>query len=372
MNMRRSSRLILFIGVVQALLFAVHFLLYETWAAFLAPAGAGHARAALVLGALSLSFVGASLLARHSPHVLVRIFYTVSALWLGMGTFFLVAALLTWLFAAADALLRLHLEMHSVALVLFTLAVVATVYGIANAAHLRVRRVRVRLPNLPEKWRGRVAALISDVHLGHVRGVSFARRLATKLAQEKPDVIFFAGDLFDGMAADAQALAKPFAALAPPHGAYYVTGNHEEFTDHRPYLDALRSAGIRVLDNEKVTVDELQIVGVHFGESTNARLLASILQEAKLDPARASILLTHAPDRPHVAEEHGVSLQLSGHTHRGQFFPFTLLVRKVYREFAYGLQRLGNLLVYTSSGAGTWGPPLRVGTQSEIVLIELE
>ncbi len=370
--MRRRNRIITFIAVVQTLLIAVHFLLYETWAAFLAGPGASHMRAALVLGILSLSFVSASIFARRSPHVLVRIFYTVSALWLGMGTFFMVAALFTWLFAAADWLFRLHLDLRSIAIALFTLAIVATVYGILNAAWLRVRRVRIRLPNLPEKWKGRVAALVSDVHLGHIRGVRFARRLATALAKEKPDVIFFAGDLFDGTAADAQALAKPFASLAPPHGAYYVTGNHEEFHDHRQYLDALRDAGIRVLDNEKVTVDDLQIVGVHFGPSTNASLLSSILQQAHLDPARPSILLTHAPDRPHIAEQHGVSLQLSGHTHRGQFFPFTLVVRRVYREFAYGLQRLGNLFIYTSSGAGTWGPPLRVGTHSEIVLIELE
>jgi hypothetical protein len=116
----------------------------------------------------------------------------------------------------------------------------------------------------------------------------------------------------------------------------------------------------------------LQIVGAHFRESTNDERLRTVLRGAALDRDRASILLTHAPDRLKIAEEEGISLQLSGHTHGGQFFPFTWITSRLYGKFVYGLQRLGNLLVYTSYGAGTWGPPLRVGTTPEIVLIQFE
>ena len=105
------------------------------------------------------------------------------------------------------------------------------------------------------------------------------------------------------------------------------------------------------------------IAGIH---------LRSILRRAELDRERASILLTHAPSGLPIAEEEGISLQLSGHTHGGQIFPFTWIVSRVWGQFTYGLKRLGNLLVYTSSGTGTWGPPMRVGTKPEIVLIEFE
>jgi predicted MPP superfamily phosphohydrolase len=126
------------------------------------------------------------------------------------------------------------------------------------------------------------------------------------------------------------------------------------------------------LNNEKVALDGLQVVGIHDSEAGNPAQLRAILQQARLDRKQPSILLAHRPVNLSVPEEEGISLQLSGHTHRGQLWPWNLLVSRIYGPFAYGLHRLGNLLVYTSSGVGTWGPPLRVGTQSEIVLIQFE
>ena len=127
-----------------------------------------------------------------------------------------------------------------------------------------------------------------------------------------------------------------------------------------------------MLHTEKVDVAGLQIVGVHDSEAGQPEILRQILRRAELDPQRPSILLAHRPVNLAVAEAEGVSLQLSGHTHSGQFWPWNLVVARIYGQFAYGLGRLGRLLVYTSSGVGTWGPPLRVGTKAEIVLIRFE
>ena len=129
---------------------------------------------------------------------------------------------------------------------------------------------------------------------------------------------------------------------------------------------------MRVLNNENVDVDGLQLLGVPYRHATNAEHLRSVLAQLRIDRTRASILVTHAPDHPEVAAEVGISLQVSGHTHLGQMFPFNLIARRIYRQFVYGLSRIGALQVYTSSGAGTWGPPLRVGSQSELVIILLE
>jgi hypothetical protein len=130
--------------------------------------------------------------------------------------------------------------------------------------------------------------------------------------------------------------------------------------------------GIRILSNEMITLDGLQIVGMHYRESANPQLFRSILKQADLDPRRASILLTHAPDRPAIAEEEGISLQLSGHTHGGQFLPYTWVASRAYGRLVHGLNRLGKMWVFTTWGAGTWGPPLRVATKPEIVLIRFE
>jgi predicted MPP superfamily phosphohydrolase len=127
-----------------------------------------------------------------------------------------------------------------------------------------------------------------------------------------------------------------------------------------------------VLSNEKVEVDGLQIVGVPYRNAVRNGHLASVLHGIGLDRDRASVLLTHAPDHPEIAEAAGVSLQLSGHTHLGQFIPWSWMTRRIYRQFVYGLSRIGKMQVFTSSGAGTWGPPLRLGSNPEIVMLQFE
>jgi predicted MPP superfamily phosphohydrolase len=213
--------------------------------------------------------------------------------------------------------------------------------------------------------------LISDLHLGHVRNGSFLRRLVAKILREEPDAVFIAGDLYDGTAIDAGRAAEPLSKLTAPKGVYFVAGNHEQFGDDSKYLRAISAAGVRVLSSEKVEVDGLQILGVPYRSAASGRL-ASALDSIGLDRERASILLVHAPDHPEIAEAAGVSLQLSGHTHLGQFVPWSWMARRVYRQFVYGLSRIGKMQVFTSSGAGTWGPPLRLGSNPEIVMLQFE
>jgi hypothetical protein len=129
---------------------------------------------------------------------------------------------------------------------------------------------------------------------------------------------------------------------------------------------------VRVLNNEKVEVDGLQIAGVHYGDASQPKGFKATLNRIALDRERASILVTHAPDYPEIAEAAGVSLQLSGHTHLGQFIPWSWIARRIYRQFVYGLSRIGKMQVFTSSGAGTWGPPLRLGSNPEIVVLQFE
>jgi len=266
----------------------------------------------------------------------------------------------------------LDMNFHWTVELLFGAAVVAGLYGVFNASWTRITRTTVRLANLPAAWHGRRAALISDLHLGHVRNGSFLRRMVAKILKEEPDAIFIAGDLYDGTAIDARRAAQPLSELMAPHGVYFVAGNHEQFGDDSKYLRAIEAAGVRVLSNEKVEVDGLQIVGVPYRNATLGGHLASALNGVRLDRGRASILLTHAPDHPEIAEAAGVSLQLSGHTHLGQFLPWSWIARRIYRQFVYGLSRIGKMQVFTSSGAGTWGPPLRLGSNPEIVVLQFE
>jgi len=325
---------------------------------------------ALAMGLLSVSFVSASLLAFRYSNSVVRVFYQIAAVWLGLLTFLFVASLFSWFILAAAELMRLPVNFHRIVEVLFAVALGAGFYGVFNANWTRITRTTVRLANLPAAWQGRKAALISDVHLGHVRNRRFLRRLVTAILKEEPHAIFIAGDLYDGTAVDAKRAAAPLNELTAPHGVYFVAGNHEQFGDDSEYLGAIAGTGVRVLSNERVEIDGLQIIGVPYNHATQGRHLEAVLQNIGLDRNRASILLTHAPDYPEIAEAAGVSLQLSGHTHLGQFVPWSWFARRIYRQFVYGLSRIGKMQVFTSSGAGTWGPPLRLGSNPEIVVLE--
>ena len=367
------KRVIGFIAIIQFVLFLTHFLLYETWT-FSSAGGDAHGALwiKLVFAFLSMSFVAASLLAFRHTNAALRAFYRAAAVWLGLLSFLFVAAVSSWIIFGVARLAGLDLNFHRIVELLFGVAVVAGLYGVFNAGWTRITRTTVRLANLPEAWRGRKAALISDVHLGHVRNGSFLRRMVAKILREEPDAIFIAGDLYDGTAIDAGRAAEPLNKLTAPHGVYFVAGNHEQFGDDSKYLNAITAAGVRVLSNEKVEVDGLQIIGVPYRNATQHGHLASVLDSIRLDRDRASILLTHAPDYPEIAEAAGVSLQLSGHTHVGQFIPWSWMARRIYRQFVYGLSRIGKMQVFTSSGAGTWGPPLRLGSNPEIVVLQFE
>lgn len=414
------SRLAVFITIVQSIIFAGDLLVYITWAIFWGGV-ASSIEVKIALGVLSITFVTASLLGWYFHNPFVRLYYLLAAVWLGFSSYLLWASLLCWIVWGFSGLAHLGWAPQHIADVLFSAALLATIYGMVNAALPRIVRVNVHLPNLPPQWLGRTAALVADTHLGHIRNGRFIRRVVSKLAALQPDIVFLAGDLYDGAAADFEKLAQPWeqfisaaeqklhrggaearsntqkaeyagysrygspASTGKDHGyetavleeepflgVYYILGNHEEFYSHSEFLPPLVRAGVRLLNNEKIEVDGLQLIGVHYRDAITAEHYREVLRSLHLDRNRASILLLHAPVRLAIAEEEGISLQLSGHTHGGQFFPYTWIARRVWGKFIHGLQRLGNLQVFTSYGAGSWGPPLRVATRPEIVLLTFE
>jgi uncharacterized protein len=363
-------RALSFLTVVSAIFFSLTWFVCATWDHFWGRSVLPGWR--IVAYLLSASFIVSRLAGLRFSNSFLRLSYRVSAVWLGVLNFCLFAAIACWGASAVAKVFGLGLDRPVVAAVFYGLAILASVGGILNAAWLRVTRVNVKLSHLPQAWAGRDVVLMSDLHLGEIRGAGFMRRVVNKVQSLQPYAVFMSGDMFDGPKADYDGLLEPCRQLSAPAGVYFVTGNHEEFTDRSKYIAAVERAGVRVLHNEKVTVQGLQIVGVHDGEASEPEQLRKILQEAAVDCGQASILLAHRPSNLAIVEAAGISLQVSGHTHKGQFWPWNWVIYRVHGPFAYGLNRLGNLLVLTSSGAGTWGPPMRLGTKSEIVLIRLE
>jgi len=363
-------RWLLFISIIQSILFLGHWFLYRTLVRFFGlanPSAPLTLRAAMAL--LSISLVATSFLAFRYSNLPVRWLYTGAASWLGIVYLLILAAIISWVLYGLAKLFHFPLDRKILIEILIVLALMASVYGFINGGLIRITRISLPLPNLPNHWKGKTAVWVSDTHLGQVRNNGFSQKIASMVQNLKPDIVFIGGDLYDGVAVDRNKVIEPFSRISAPYGSYFITGNHEEFSDNSIYLQAVRRAGIRILYNEKMDLDGLQIIGVGYRDSRNKNQFKRILQEMGIDRLKPSILLKHSPFDLEVAKEEGISLQLSGHTHQGQVFLFRMITSRVYQGYDYGLKWFGDLLVYTSSGAGTWGPPMRLDTKPEIVVI---
>ncbi|GLH95184.1 metallophosphoesterase [Phytohabitans aurantiacus] len=247
-----------------------------------------------------------------------------------------------------------------------------TGYGVRSAlGPPQIDRVRVPLAKLPRSMDGTRIALVSDIHLGPLRGLSHTQRIVSMINDMDADVVAVVGDLVDGTVEELGAAAAPLRDLRSRRGSFFVTGNHEYFSGYEPWLDELTALGVRPLRNERLEIDGLDLAGVNdvtgedfddgpdFAKTFGGR-----------DSSRPVVLLAHQPVQVHEAAKHGVDLQLSGHTHGGQMVPFHLLVA-LEQPVVNGLATIDGTQVYVTNGAGFWGPPVRVGAPPQVTLVEL-
>ena len=272
------------------------------------------------------------------------------------------------------------------------LALLVTTLGFLNARRTpAVVRVDVPIKGLPGALHGFTLAQISDIHVGPTIKHAYLQRIVRKVNALGADVVAITGDLVDGPVAALAAHVAPLAGLQSRHGTFFVTGNHEYYSGAHAWIAELRRLGLTVLMNEHVVLhhgnalhgdaqDDLQIMaplvlaGVtdfgahHFDEAHRSDPHAAI--EGAPPAALVRVLLAHQPRSAAAAASAGFDLQLSGHTHGGQFYPWNLFVR-FQQPFTAGLGKLQNLWVYTSRGTGYWGPPKRFGAPSEITAVRL-
>ncbi len=265
------------------------------------------------------------------------------------------------------------------ALAVPSLAALMTVWGLINARRTaRVVTVDVPIADLPAPLHGFTIAQISDIHVGPTIKGDYLKAIVGAVNRLEADMVAVTGDLVDGSVAQLRSHVAPLGGLTSRHGTYFVTGNHEYYSGVTAWVSELRRLGVKVLLNEHVVLQHnegaLVIAGVtdhsghHFDESHRSDPVAAIA--AAPDHVRTRILLAHQPRSAEAASRAGFQLQLSGHTHGGQFWPWNLFVR-LQQPFTAGLQRLQNLWVYTSRGTGYWGPPKRIGAPSEITRLRL-
>jgi predicted MPP superfamily phosphohydrolase len=264
------------------------------------------------------------------------------------------------------------------ALAVLALVPAITVVGYFMARRVAaVREVDIPLAGLPAALEGFTIAQITDIHVGPTIKRDYVQGIVDRVNRLGADMVAITGDLVDGSVADLAPHTAPLAQLESRHGTYFVTGNHEYYSGAHAWIGELRRLGARVLLNEHALIEH--------GGATIA--LAGVTDysahhfhpEHRSDPHRAlagapdhavKVLLAHQPRSAHHAHQAGFHLQISGHTHGGQFWPWNLFVR-MQQPFTAGLHRLGRMWIYISRGTGYWGPPMRFGIPSEITRIRL-
>mgnify|MGYP003874139107 CR=1 FL=1 len=319
---------------------------------------------------LAASFLLISIAANSFISPAIDWLYRISATWLGTTNLLFWASLVFWIIIGASSRLNINLDWKITGSILFGVAIVANIFGIYNSFRPKITTYEIKLPNLPSSWQGRRAVLVSDTHFGNMRGTASSRKLTEKINELSPDLVFIPGDYYDGPLAKYEEIATEMKNVKAPLGVFFSTGNHEEFREPSPYTNALKKAGIKVLNNEKENVEGVDIIGTTYMNSNSYEQLLQTLRKIGIEENKPSILLKHAPFAPAGAADAGISLMLSGHTHLGQQWPFNLITRQIFKEATYGRYSAGTMQGITTSGYGTWGPPQRIGTRSEIVLLK--
>lgn len=386
--MNRAVSFLLFFAVACSLLGGIHYYLWVRLVRDMQLSAALEKGLTFVLVALFLSLPLTLVLGRALPREVADVLLRPTFAWMGIMWLLLVAVvgvdllkLVVFAFqslgadvvdsARRDALKRLF------GLVALTLGGGAGVWALVEGYRFRIKRVEVALAKLPRSLDGTSIVQISDVHIGPTIGRGFLERVVATINSLNPDVIAITGDLVDGSVDSLRDAVAPLGALRSRHGTYFVTGNHEYYSGAASWCRHLSSLGVRVLRNECVTIGDgehcYELAGVddhsaaQFGDGHGANLAAALNSR---NDARALVLLAHQPRAVHEAERMGVDLQLSGHTHGGQLWPFNWLV-KLQQPVVSGLERVGRTLVYVSNGTGYWGPPMRLAAPAEITHIIL-
>jgi predicted MPP superfamily phosphohydrolase len=353
------SKRIFYIAVLVSLLTLVHVFVFGVWARVY-----GLLDSSLILfsAGVALVLVFLNVLPKIRDNFVSSLLYAFSLTWL--GAIFLVFCTtlvyqVAYYVAGADNL-PLYLALQ-------TVAIVAAFYAIFNADRIEVVSLKIPFSGIDRPVR---LVHLSDIHIGTVHRKGFLQQVVDMTNAQNPDLVLITGDLFDGSAPVYPDMLIPLDDLVAP--AYFSHGNHEEYEGLLLVKDTIKGLRLELLDNKKVTWNGVEIIGVNDAKSLRTgETLDSVLESLSLDVSQPKILMYHTPVDWAVARKHGIALMLSGHTHNGQVFPFTLLVRVAFR-YIKGLYTEEGKFLHVTPGTGTWGPPMRLGSRNQITTIDLQ
>lgn len=279
--------------------------------------------------------------------------------------------LFTWLLAGNEKALLVSAQTKGWP-ALLTAALLLSLGAFRALRGPRVKIVSVPIEDLPASLSGFKIAQISDLHIGPTIGRAYVSKVVEMVARLEPDLTVLTGDIVDGSVAELRAHSAPLASLLPKGKVFFSPGNHDYYSGFSAWRPELERLGMTVLENRGQLLQRgdtsIWVGGVTDPVSSEKPDAAAAARGG--ERAGLRLLLSHRPELAEAAEKAGFHLQLSGHTHGGQFFPWTYVARR-FHQFYLGLMRQEKMWIYVSPGTGSWGPPVRLGTTPEVSLIEL-
>ncbi len=320
---------------------------------------------------LPLIFIATTLIGNFVYNRFVALAYSISALWIPILLYLTLGSILIWLGYFLGKLIHIP----GLTAIIFSLVVIGVgismVLGITNALSPKTVTYNISAPLLQEKWSNKKIVLFSDSHFGLVRNKRFAQKIVRMINELHPDIVFIAGDLIDGPIIPYEETLKPLADIKSTFGVFYTAGNHDEYNrEQTEYYQALNKY-VTVLNDKQVVVNDTQVTGIIYAHETEKKTQERLLATG-FDKTIPSIVMLHDPKNVNALKDAGVTLSLSGHTHGGQFFPITLIVKGIYSKLRKGVNYLGSMTQFTTVGVGTAGPLFRLGTQPEIVILKIQ
>ena len=304
--------------------------------------------------------MGLRFMTGSSNRTAVAVFIS-SSIWFGLMFMFMFCLMM---YDILRLFLGVDLEPYDVGRFIVGAVGIAAVFGIINGQVIHIKKLTIPARGINPELR---IVHLSDIHIGTVYGPTYLRKVVDKTNALKPDVVLLTGDLADG---GYNYTDETFASInnikAP---VYFTVGNHEYYAGLEDILDILSRTKIKVLRNKKTAFKNIEIIGMDY--AWGRRTFTEMLKDLSPDPGKYTILMFHNPVGLKQASEHGIDLMLSGHTHGGQFFPMLIPARMIWK-YHRGLHKYNNSYIFTSTGVGTFGPPMRLGTNNQVVLIRLK
>lgn len=301
---------------------------------------------------------------------LASFIYNLATIFLGLLLYLILSVFFVDLL---NIFIKLQANIYGIIAIFIT--IIISSYGMWNAQNIRLTNVEIDAKKLSKKVK---IVQLSDIHIGHFRGKKFFRKIIDKTIKQNPDFVVITGDLYDSKKHLSKKFLEPLAEIKSP--VFFIEGNHDIYSGIDTLKSILKQLKVIVLDNEIYEFEEIQVIGLKYmkADSSSFDMLAnettetikSVLSKMTISDKKMSVLLHHSPAGLNYINNKGIDLYLAGHTHAGQLFPMTIINKLVFK-YNRGLYEFNNTKLFVSEGIGTSRPPMRIGTKSEIVIINL-